>query len=93
MFVNDSNDSEIQLIASIFRSLGTPTLHTWRDIPALPGFGSIEFKQFEAMASWPMLLHGVREDIVELVSKLVVYNFDDRLSAASAQQYLLHMIS
>ncbi|CAZ83114.1 unnamed protein product [Tuber melanosporum] len=75
--------SELQLIGSIFRRLGTPTLETWPEASNFSDFGKICFNSFPAQ-KWEDILPKAPRPVTELLSQLLVFESGDRLSATEA---------
>lgn len=84
----DSGDlgSELQLIASIFGKLGTPTVETWPESSLFPDFGKIDFVHFPT-TPWEQLLPQASDEARQLLAELIVYDSSSRISATKA---LLH---
>ncbi|KAL5045300.1 hypothetical protein BDW71DRAFT_184043 [Aspergillus fruticulosus] len=78
--------SDLSLIQSIFTTLGTPDEQTWPETEKLPDWGKIEFYKYPAKP-WGEILQGASSNGRDLVSKLVVYESGQRLSAAEALQH------
>ncbi|KAL4995127.1 kinase-like domain-containing protein [Aspergillus recurvatus] len=78
--------SDLSLIQSIFTTLGTPDEQTWPETEKLPDWGKIEFYKYPARP-WDEVLQGASSNGRDLVSKLVLYESDQRLSAAKALQH------
>ncbi|RPA92824.1 kinase-like protein [Choiromyces venosus 120613-1] len=76
--------SELQLIGSIFRKLGTPTLETWPEAANFSDFGKICFNDFPTQ-KWEDILPDAPQAARELVSELVVYESGRRLSASEVR--------
>ncbi|KAI5797693.1 putative cell division protein kinase, partial [Geopyxis carbonaria] len=72
--------SELRLISSIFQTLGTPTTETWPESSQFPDFGKITFVSYPPKP-WDKLLPSVESSAVDLLSKLLTYESQDRLSA------------
>ncbi|KAI9765184.1 MAG: hypothetical protein M1840_007777 [Geoglossum simile] len=75
--------SELALINSIFKSLGTPNLENWPEAAGFPDWGKIEFHEFPARG-WSEILPTASDDVCNLVGKLVCYESSQRLAAAQA---------
>ncbi|KAL4815610.1 kinase-like domain-containing protein [Aspergillus spinulosporus] len=78
--------SDLSLIQSIFTTLGTPDEQTWPESEKLPDWGKIEFYKYPAKP-WDEVLQGSSSNGRDLVSKLVLYESGQRLSAAEALQH------
>ncbi|KEY76761.1 cell division protein kinase Ctk1 [Aspergillus fumigatus] len=75
--------SDLTLVQSIFKTLGTPDESTWPEAKKLPDWGKIEFYRFPAKP-WDEILRGASSKGRDLVSRLVRYESSERLSAAEA---------
>ncbi|GIC91750.1 putative cell division protein kinase (Ctk1) [Aspergillus udagawae] len=75
--------SDLSLVQSIFKTLGTPDESTWPETEKLPDWGKIEFYRFPAQP-WDEILRGASSKGRDLVSRLVRYESSERLSAAEA---------
>ncbi|KAI9800635.1 MAG: hypothetical protein M1825_003957 [Sarcosagium campestre] len=74
--------SELSLIQSIFRSLGTPTDETWPEARTFPDWGKMQFHAFPAR-SWEEILPRVVDPAArDLVARLVRFESGQRMSAA-----------
>ena len=78
--------SELALLLSVFRSLGTPTAETWPEAVAFPDWGKMEFFEFDGMG-WDILMPGVDERARDLVGKLVRFENSERMSAREALEH------
>ncbi|KAI9710859.1 MAG: hypothetical protein M1812_007311 [Candelaria pacifica] len=78
--------SELALIQSIFKSLGTPTTDTWPEAAMYPDWGKMDFRLFPQKA-WSELLPNAPTSSRDLVSQLVRYESGDRLSAVDASEH------
>ncbi|KAK5704239.1 mitogen-activated protein kinase [Elasticomyces elasticus] len=78
--------SELALIKSIFETLGTPNLDVWPEAAGFPDWGKMNFTQYPANR-WQDILRGAEPLEVELVSRLVVYESDQRLDADEALKH------
>ena len=73
--------SELALIQSIFRMLGTPNDETWPEAEGFPDWGKMQFVEFLAK-SWEEILPSASEVAREFVGNLVRYQSTERLTAA-----------
>lgn len=87
LFDAGDGDSELMLLASIFRTVGTPSLQTWSDLRLMPSFSSFEFQHFDSQ-EWHALLPGARAEFMMVISNMVTYQFDERMRAIDAHKYL-----
>ncbi|EMC96099.1 hypothetical protein BAUCODRAFT_148932 [Baudoinia panamericana UAMH 10762] len=78
--------SELALIKSIFETLGTPDLAVWPEAAAFPDWAKMNFTQYPAR-QWPAILPETDGTAVDLVSKLVVYESHQRLTAEEALEH------
>ncbi|KAJ5082394.1 hypothetical protein N7532_011437 [Penicillium argentinense] len=72
--------SDLSLIFSIFKTLGTPNEHSWSEVVQLPDWGKVEFQSFPAQ-SWDEILPGSSSNGRDLASHLVCYESRQRFSA------------
>ncbi|CAI7613972.1 unnamed protein product [Penicillium glandicola] len=75
--------SDLSLIFSIFKLLGTPDEQRWPEVKFLPDWGKVEFHSFPTQA-WEDILRGASSNGRDLVSHLLCYESNERLSAAEA---------
>ncbi|KAI9778753.1 MAG: hypothetical protein M1816_003915 [Peltula sp. TS41687] len=75
--------SELALLHSIFKSLGTPSSDTWPEVSSFPDWGKMDFVVYPPKP-WKDLLPDASEGVRDLVSKLVCYESSSRLNAAEA---------
>ena len=73
--------SELALIQSIFRTLGTPNDEVWPEAKGFPDWGKMQFVEFPAK-SWEEILPNANAVARDLVRKLVRYQSSERLTAA-----------
>ncbi|KAK3652105.1 mitogen-activated protein kinase [Elasticomyces elasticus] len=78
--------SELALIKSIFETLGTPNLDVWPEAAGFSDWGKMNFTQYQAKR-WQDILKGAEPLEVEIVSRLVVYESDQRLDADEALKH------
>ncbi|KAJ5561700.1 hypothetical protein N7461_000461 [Penicillium sp. DV-2018c] len=75
--------SDLSLIFSIFKTLGTPDEQRWPEVQDLPDWGKVEFHSYPPR-SWDEILPGASSNGRDLVNQLVRYQSSERLSAAEA---------
>ncbi|OQD61272.1 hypothetical protein PENPOL_c017G07184 [Penicillium polonicum] len=75
--------SDLSLIFSIFKLLGTPDEQRWPEVQVLPDWGKVEFHSFPAQP-WEDILPGASSNGRDLVSHLLRYESSERLSATEA---------
>ncbi|KAL4879364.1 kinase-like domain-containing protein [Aspergillus karnatakaensis] len=78
--------SDLSLIQSIFTTLGTPDEQSWPETKNLPDWGKIEFYKYPAK-QWEDILQGSSSKSRDLVSKLVLYESSQRLSATETLRH------
>ncbi|KAH8698562.1 putative cell division protein kinase [Talaromyces proteolyticus] len=72
--------SELALIQSIFKTLGTPDSSVWPESARLPDWGKFEFHKYPAKP-WEEILKGASSHSRDLVSQLICYESSSRLTA------------
>ncbi|KAM3085124.1 mitogen-activated protein kinase [Clarireedia jacksonii] len=82
----DEDGNQLGLILSMFKTLGTPNEKTW---PEAMKWRTNPFEWWNVFPaqSWEELLPGINESGRDLVSKLVVYESGNRLTAAQALKH------
>ncbi|KAL2821276.1 kinase-like domain-containing protein [Aspergillus cavernicola] len=78
--------SDLSLIQSIFTTLGTPDEYSWPETEKLPDWGKIEFYKYPNR-QWEEILQGTTSTGRDLVSKLVRYESNQRMSAQEALRH------
>ena len=73
--------SELALIQSIFKTLGTPNDDTWPEARGFSDWGKMQFVEFPGR-TWEEILPGADEVARDFVGKLVRYQSSERLTAA-----------
>jgi cyclin-dependent kinase len=86
----DSGDlgSELALIFSIFKTLGTPDETTWPEAKRFPDWGKMQFTNFLGK-SWENLLPTASKDERDFVSRLLLYESGKRMTAREALKHSL----
>lgn len=79
--------SELALIRSIFETLGTPDLEVWPEAAGFQDWGKMNFTRYPGK-QWGEILPEADQEMVGLVSRLVVFESGERLSAEEAMQYV-----
>eukprot|EP01068_Selenidium_serpulae_P008017 Selendium_serpulae@DN4871_c0_g1_i1.p1 len=81
-------DSEIDTLFRMFTILGTPTVQDWPDLVNFENAADRDqwpaFPLSKASESLSLLREGIDADAVDLLSKLLAYNPDKRISAKDA---------
>ncbi|KAJ5793728.1 hypothetical protein N7457_000327 [Penicillium paradoxum] len=75
--------SDLSLIFSIFKLMGTPDEQRWPEVRELPDWGKVEFHSFPPQ-SWEDILPGASSKGRDLVNQLLRYETSERLSAEKA---------
>ncbi|KAI9875663.1 MAG: hypothetical protein M1830_008137 [Pleopsidium flavum] len=78
--------SELALLQSIFKTLGTPDLDVWPEAANFPDWGKMDFHSFPPKP-WTELLPKVPADAIDLVNNLIRYQSSERLSAAQVLKH------
>ncbi|KAJ5682546.1 hypothetical protein N7462_005711 [Penicillium macrosclerotiorum] len=78
--------SDLSLIHSIFKTLGTPDNNIWPEVSQLPDWGKVEFHHFPARP-WDEILPGVSSRGRDLARGLLCYQSSQRLSADEALRH------
>lgn len=86
LFDSGELGSDLALIQSIFKKLGTPTLAMWPEASSLPDWGKVQFYEYPTQ-SWDILLPQLSEQERDVVDSLVRYESGNRLSASNALQH------
>ncbi|OCL11641.1 negative regulator of the PHO system [Glonium stellatum] len=83
LFDSGELGSELALIQSIFKKLGTPNLSVWPEAAGFHDWGKMEFYQYPPQP-WSALLPKASDTECDLVSSLVRYESGSRMTAAQA---------
>lgn len=75
--------SELALIQSIFKTMGTPNEQVWPESAKLPDWGKMEFQEYPPKP-WEEILKGAPSKGRDLASKLVRYESSERLTPEEA---------
>ncbi|OCK78259.1 negative regulator of the PHO system [Lepidopterella palustris CBS 459.81] len=75
--------SELALIQSVFKKLGTPNLTVWPEAAEFHDWGKMEFYKYPSQP-WEVLLPKATDSERDLVSNLVRYESGSRMTAAQA---------
>ncbi|KAH3766801.1 Cyclin-dependent kinase 20 [Pelomyxa schiedti] len=76
-------ETDIDQLFKIVQILGTPTVQNWPGVQALPDFNKLVFSPLAA-TPFRDVIPRCSQGAIDLISKLLVYNPDSRLSAAQA---------
>ncbi|KAJ4338919.1 mitogen-activated protein kinase [Didymella glomerata] len=83
LFDSGELGSDLALLQSIFKKLGTPTLTRWPEAAKFPDWGKMQFYDYPE-EHWGKLLPRVSEEGQDLVSELVRYESGARMTALKA---------
>ncbi|KAI4216262.1 MAG: hypothetical protein LQ351_001272 [Letrouitia transgressa] len=86
LFDSGELGSDLSLLASIFKTLGTPDEEVWPETARFRDWGKMSFHEFPPMP-WDEILPHASEDGRDLVSQLVTYQSTSRLTAADAPNH------
>ncbi|KAJ5314388.1 uncharacterized protein N7443_001272 [Penicillium atrosanguineum] len=75
--------SDLSLIVSIFKTLGTPNEQKWPGAQGLPDWGKVQFYDFPAQV-WDDILPGASSNGRDLARQLLCYESSERLTAEEA---------
>ncbi|KAL9599214.1 MAG: hypothetical protein Q9219_003995 [cf. Caloplaca sp. 3 TL-2023] len=78
--------SDLALIQSVFKTLGTPTDESWPEAKAFPDWGKMAFVEYPAKP-WEAILPHAPADARDLVARLVTYQSSERMTAAEALRH------
>lgn len=81
-------DSDIEQLAIVLRTLGTPTKESWPNLTSLPDYNKITFPESEA-TPWNELLPISSKETVDFVQSFLFYDSSKRLTAASVINIIL----
>lgn len=72
-------ESDIEQLAIVIKSLGSPSEDTWPGLHLLPDYGKIAFPKSKGK-SWKILVPDSPPGALELLKSLLLYNPKDRLT-------------
>ncbi|CAO2654129.1 Nn.00g108620.m01.CDS01 [Neocucurbitaria sp. VM-36] len=81
LFDSGELGSDLALIQSMFKKLGTPNLDVWPEAARFPDWGKVQFHEYPAQ-TWSALLPNVSEIEQDLVSQLIKYESGARTNAS-----------
>ncbi|KAL6167541.1 Hym1p [Exserohilum turcicum] len=86
LFDSGELGSDLALIQSVFKKLGTPTLHIWPEAASFRDWGKVQFYEYPAQ-DWSVLLPTLSEPERDLVGSLVRYESGMRTSASKVLEH------
>ncbi|KAF1848599.1 Mo25-domain-containing protein [Cucurbitaria berberidis CBS 394.84] len=87
LFDSGELGSDLALIQSVFKKLGTPNLDVWPEAENFPDWGKVQFHEYPAQ-NWSALLPTLSESEQDIVSQLVRYESGARLTASKQKSNL-----
>lgn len=81
LFDSGELGSDLALIQSVFKTLGTPTDESWPEARNFSDWGKMVFYEYPAK-SWEEVLPEASEEGRDLVRRLVTYESGARMTAA-----------
>jgi cell cycle related kinase len=73
-------ETDIDQLAIVLRTLGTPTTETWPGVTELPDYNKITFPETQGIG-WDQILSDCMTEAIDLTKRFLVYNADKRLKA------------
>lgn len=73
-------ETDIEQLAIVLRTLGTPTAETWPGMTELPDYNKITFPETQGVG-WDHIFPDCTPEAIDLVKKFLIYNADRRLKA------------
>lgn len=86
LFDSGELGSDLALIQSMFKKLGTPNLRVWPEAASLPDWGKVQFHEYPTQ-EWSKLLPQLSATEQGLVGSLVKYESGARLTASKALEH------
>ncbi|BFZ63327.1 mitogen-activated protein kinase [Saitoella coloradoensis] len=84
LFNPEIEDSDLALLSTHFRTLGTPTTQTWPEAACFPHFSHFTFREFEGIGVGAAMGGGVCAEGVDLVARMVRFSQRERMTAQEA---------
>lgn len=72
--------TDIEQLAIVIRTLGTPTEETWPGLSHLPDYNKITFSYSKGV-SWNILIPNAGDVVLDLIENILIYNSILRLTA------------
>ncbi|KAF5303645.1 hypothetical protein FQA39_LY09892 [Lamprigera yunnana] len=76
-------ETDIEQLAIVLYSLGTPTEETWPGLHSLPDYNKITFS-YSSGLSWNAIVPDVSDQTIDLIKSFLQYNHQKRLTARQA---------
>ncbi|KAH3919428.1 hypothetical protein HBH56_014220 [Parastagonospora nodorum] len=87
LFDSGELGSDLALIQSMFKKLGTPNLDVWPEAAGFRDWGKVQFYEYPAQ-EWSALLPSVSEAERDLVSSVVKYESGARMAAEKVLEHV-----
>ncbi|KAK9702687.1 Protein kinase domain [Popillia japonica] len=85
-------ETDIEQLAIVLHTLGTPTEDTWPGLQELPDYNKISFSTAAGL-DWKEILPGVDDDIINFIKGFIEYDHSKRLGAKEALNHTYFSIS
>lgn len=86
LFDSGELGSDLALIQSVFKKLGTPNLDVWPEAATLPDWGKVQFHEYPAQ-TWSAILPKNSKVEQDLVEDLVKYESGARMAASKVLEH------
>ncbi|KAI4666986.1 uncharacterized protein J4E79_001667 [Alternaria viburni] len=86
LFDSGELGSDLALIQSVFKKLGTPNLEVWPEAAGFRDWGKVQFYEYPSQ-DWSVLLPSLSEQERDLVGSLVKYESGSRMSASKVLEH------
>lgn len=73
-------ETDIEQLAIVLQTLGTPTEETWPGMKHLPDFNKITFPHFNGVP-WKILFPDANDKLIEFIKSFLLYNHKKRITA------------
>ncbi|XP_044729174.1 cyclin-dependent kinase 20-like [Chrysoperla carnea] len=77
-------ETDIEQLAIILKSLGTPTEDSWPGLTSLPDYDKIRFPNSDGLPWETIISDDCSDDALNLIQSFLRYNASERISASSA---------
>ncbi|XP_069689197.1 cyclin-dependent kinase 20 [Periplaneta americana] len=76
-------ETDIEQLAIVLKTLGTPTTETWPGLTELPDYNKITFPETRGVG-WDQIFPDCSPEAIDLTKKFLLYNSDKRIKAKQA---------
>ncbi|XP_076246975.1 cyclin-dependent kinase 20 [Calliopsis andreniformis] len=80
-------ETDIEQLVIVLKYLGSPTPETWPELSTLPDFNKITFPYHKGI-TWEDIIEDAEDEAIDLISKILIYNSSNRLTANEALHHL-----